>query len=369
MTRVAVTLALLLLGCREQRETTSTATTPLTPSGNPVAQAEPAPAAEETHSDLTDQLPPSLLEGNRKSTDKKSKSKSKSAAPADKSTADKRSADQPVADVPPPPPAPAREYVPEPWREDEPAADIPPSLLEGAAQPVDKSDKIDKAEAKADKAEQKADKKKDAPAVSTSTKIAAISGPLCVTTGVAKIGAKIEKPAMRAVAKATDGEAAALTFTYHGETATTKQLASGEVRRQLGLKLRAENGCNLIYVMWRLDPKPMVYVQMKRNPGAKDHKACGAGGYKKIKATEDKAPPELVFGEKHTLRAQIENEVLSVFIDDTLHWRGKLPEDAKDLRGPAGLRSDNLSFDLVDFGAPSSSAQRGNAKCVAEDND
>ena len=123
------------------------------------------------------------------------------------------------------------------------------------------------------------------------SRIAPIKSALCVTTGAASIGAKIETPAMRAVAKGTDGEAAALMFTFRGETPTTKRLASGASRRQLGLKLRAENGCNLIYVMWRLDPKPMVYAQLKRNPGAKDHKACGADGYKKIKPLEDKPPP------------------------------------------------------------------------------
>jgi hypothetical protein len=214
--------------------------------------------------------------------------------------------------------------------------------------------------------------KKDKPelAAARARKIAALRSELCVTTGAASIGGKIEKPAMRAVAKGTEGEAAAMTFTFQGETAEKKSLSSGDVRRQLGLKLRAENGCNLLYVMWRLDPKPMVYVSMKRNPGAKDHKACGASGYKKIKAAEDKAPPALIEGDKHTLRAEIdEHEELRVYIDDSLYWRGSLPEPARELRGPAGVRSDNLAFDLVDFAAPETPVALGNAKCAAEDND
>jgi hypothetical protein len=202
-----------------------------------------------------------------------------------------------------------------------------------------------------------------------STRIAPISKALCVTTGAAKLGEKVDKPAMRAVAKGTDGEAAALTFTFQGETAEQKKLASGDLRRQLGLKLRAENGCNLIYVMWRLDPKPMIYVQTKQNPGAKDHKACGTNGYKKVKPSEQRTPPELKLGEKHTLRAEITDNTLSVFVDDELHWRGTLPDSARSLRGPAGIRSDNLAFDLVSFDATTTGVEVGNAKCVSEDND
>lgn len=200
--------------------------------------------------------------------------------------------------------------------------------------------------------------------------LAPIESALCVTTGAAALGGVVEAPAMRAVAKHTDGEAAAVTFTYRGETANKKSLASGEVRRQLGLKLRAENGCNLIYVMWRLDPKPMVYAQLKRNPGAKDHEACGASGYRKLRAAETTPPPPLVPDRRYTLRAEIdEHDELRVYIDDTLHWRGPLPAAVRDLRGPAGLRSDNLAFDLERFEAVPTDATAGNAKCLSEDHD
>lgn len=199
--------------------------------------------------------------------------------------------------------------------------------------------------------------------------IAELAADLCVTTGAAKIGAKVDRSAMRAVAKGTDGDAAQMVFTYEGEVADKKALASGEARRQIGLKLRAENGCNLIYVMWRLDPKPMIVAQTKRNPGAKDHKACGANGYKWVKASEQKPPPALAVGTKYTLRAEIVNEELAVFIDDQPYWRGKLPDTVRDLQGPAGIRSDNLAFDLHAFSAARADAVAGNAKCVDEDRD
>src|SRR3954463_12364708 len=68
---------------------------------------------------------------------------------------------------------------------------------------------------------------------------------LCVTKGIAKIGEQVTEPTMRAFAHGTSGDAASLTFIYRGETEKTRELASGQERRQLGLKLRAANGCNL----------------------------------------------------------------------------------------------------------------------------
>lgn len=363
MTRVALALA-FLIGCREERA--AAPPTPLTPSSEAVA------SRETTTTNVSDELPPSLYAKGEPDKAKKKAARAERVDGDDKRVdVDDKRADDPRAELPPPlladPPAAPAEPLPPPPPPAPPSDELPPPLLQEPVA-VDKTDKIKPHDDRATEKKEEREDRKEARREARRT-IAAVKSALCVTTGVAKIGGKIEKPAMRAVAKGTEGEAAQLTFTYHGETPTQKKLASGEVRRQLGLKLRAENGCNLIYVMWRLDPKPMVYVQTKRNPGAKDHKDCGAGGYKKVKAAEEKAPPELVFGEKHTLRAEIENEELKVFIDDTLHWRGTLPENVKDLRGPAGLRSDNLAFDLVELAAPSTDLARGNAKCLPEDND
>ena len=32
-------------------------------------------------------------------------------------------------------------------------------------------------------------------------------------------------------------------------------------------KLRAEDACNLVYVMWRIEPQSRLVVSVKRNPG------------------------------------------------------------------------------------------------------
>src|SRR5688572_22546685 len=48
--------------------------------------------------------------------------------------------------------------------------------------------------------------KKHAPPSERARTVAAINAPLCVTTGAAEIGKKVGAPAMRAIAKGTDGE-------------------------------------------------------------------------------------------------------------------------------------------------------------------
>ena len=195
---------------------------------------------------------------------------------------------------------------------------------------------------------------------------------LCVTKGAARLGERVTQPTLRAFARETSGDAAALTFTYRGETEHTRALASGQERRQLGLKLRAANGCNLVYVMWRLDPRPALDISVKHNPGMTTHKQCGASGYHKVKHGELIAVPPLVIGETHTLRAEIHGDELTAWIDDQPAWRGSLPDHARELSGPAGLRSDNLAFDLVAFSAPAGAATRaaGAARaCREEDSD
>jgi len=183
---------------------------------------------------------------------------------------------------------------------------------------------------------------------------------LCVTKG--KVSAKLETglpvdvPTMRLFAPSTVGESATLKFWFRGDTTDKTELASGKARRQLGVKLRAMNGCNLVYVMWRLDPKPKLEVSVKSNPGQVSHEQCGADGYVKVKASKTTPPPALRIGAEHTLRAEITGDALTAWIDDQIAWEGTLPEAARALVGPAGVRSDNLAFDLVELVAPSGPA-------------
>jgi hypothetical protein len=172
-------------------------------------------------------------------------------------------------------------------------------------------------------------------------------GRLCVTKGA--IGEvegpqlEVKVPEMRAVADYPTESVAEAKFTYLGHTKTDKPLASGELRRQFGLKLRAENGCNLVYAMWSVEPTPGLRVLLKRNPGMTTHAQCGAKGYHTLRPTRDIAAPELREGEEHTLRAAINDGTLRIWIDGTLHWEG-LAHDALSFNGPSGIRSDNGRF-------------------------
>ncbi|HEY5946099.1 MAG TPA: hypothetical protein VIV40_11440 [Kofleriaceae bacterium] len=176
-------------------------------------------------------------------------------------------------------------------------------------------------------------------------------GDLCITKG-AMTQATIEEPTVRGYARGFGGDAAALTFTYKGETFETRELAGGQARRQIGLKLRAQDSCNVVYVMWRLDPKPQLDISVKQNPLMKTHEECGATGYTKIKPHKKTFVPAFEYGKTHTLRAEIVADELYAWIDDKLLWQGTLPETARAIKGPAGMRSDNVKFDLVSLSAP-----------------
>jgi hypothetical protein len=171
---------------------------------------------------------------------------------------------------------------------------------------------------------------------------------LCMTTGAIARQADgrvaVDEPKVRGVVAGSSGESAELRFVYRGPTVESEALASGQLRRQLGLKLRAADGCNLVYVMWRIEPTPGLEVSIKRNPGQRVNAECGTNGYVKIAQV---APiPTLAIGAAHTLRAEIAGGVLTATIDGAEVWRDALGTPAVGLAGPAGFRSDNVAYDL-----------------------
>jgi hypothetical protein len=190
------------------------------------------------------------------------------------------------------------------------------------------------------------------PPAAPTTKVEAVAPDrMCVTHGTMQDG-QVTDPTFRAVSTTSAGDAASITFKMHEWPVETRALRSGDVRHQLGLKLRAADGCNLVYVMWRLDPpRPSVEVQIKKNPGAHNNDECGIEGYTRIKASKRGKIPYASPGEQHTLQAEIHGDDLTAWVDGQLAWFGTLPSDARSLEGPAGIRSDNLAFDLVTFAA------------------
>jgi hypothetical protein len=173
---------------------------------------------------------------------------------------------------------------------------------------------------------------------------------LCVTTGgLAKSPRgriQVDGPKMRSVAPGSSGDVGELRFLYRGPTEKVAPLASGQIRRQVGLKLRAENGCNLIYAMWRIEPKPGIEVQIKRNRGQRVNSECGNRGYRKLAPRRQAPVPLLQPGSEHTLRAEIKGQDLVVWADGVLVWEGDLGPEANVLSGPVGMRSDNVALEL-----------------------
>jgi hypothetical protein len=210
--------------------------------------------------------------------------------------------------------------------------------------------------------------------------LTAIDAPeLCVTKGKVSDGVsagriasrRIDVPTFRAVAPGHAGDAAAMKVIVHGSSETSRALASGQERRQVGLKLRAQDGCNLVYVMWRLDPKPKLEVSVKRNPGQRTAKECGADGYTKVKPRRTNRLPALIDAAEHELRAEITGSALVATVDGEVVWEGTLPAFAAELDGPAGIRSDNLSLDLVSLAVETRDGGQGDIKptCVTDESD
>jgi hypothetical protein len=159
-------------------------------------------------------------------------------------------------------------------------------------------------------------------------------------------------PKMRAYANRADADAdaAQLRFTYLGPTRTQSALASGVTRVQFGLKLRAADPCNLVYLMWRVEPDAKLVVSVKSNPGAHTSGQCGNRGYSNIRPSSGAAAiPRLWAGQSHTLRAALHEDELRAYVDDTLVWQGRLGAVGARMSGPAGVRSDNarLEFELA----------------------
>ena len=164
---------------------------------------------------------------------------------------------------------------------------------------------------------------------------------------------RVEAGGVRAVVTAGSGHAgsAELAFSFRGPSAFDAPLANGELRRQVGLKLRAQDTCNVVYVMWHVAPKPGVAVSVKRNAGRSTHAACGDGGYLNLTSDPGVARAPLVTasdvpGLSHVLHADLEGRALRVTADGIVVWRGELPAVALEFDGPAGFRTDNGTFDV-----------------------
>jgi len=173
---------------------------------------------------------------------------------------------------------------------------------------------------------------------------------LCVTEGTIEEspnnGVLVTVPKMRAYVNAFTAQLVEAHFTFLGSTGNEARLGSGELRRQFGLKLRAQDACNLVYAMWRIEPESKLVVSVKRNPGQNTSAECGNRGYRNIKPRHSTPVPVLRSGDTHELRAEINADEMKVFADDRLVWEGSLGADAASFDGPVGIRSDNARLQI-----------------------
>ena len=173
---------------------------------------------------------------------------------------------------------------------------------------------------------------------------------LCITEGsiaeAPRAQLAVNVPKMRAYLQTWTHPAIEARFTYLGSTGNEARLGSGELRRQFGLKLRAQDACNLVYAMWRIEPESKLVVSIKTNPGQHTSAECANRGYRNIKPTHSKPVPTLRPGQSHTLRAEMNRDHLNVFADNELVWEGSVGPEALTFDGPVGIRSDNAKLEL-----------------------
>ncbi len=173
---------------------------------------------------------------------------------------------------------------------------------------------------------------------------------LCITEGaIEKLPGNrlsVSVPQMRAYLDRETSQRIEARFTYLGSTGNEKRLGSGALRRQLGLKLRAQDACNLVYAMWRFEPESKLVVSVKTNPGQHTSPECGNRGYQNIKPNHSKPVPTLRPGDTHVLDAQMNGAELRVFVDHSLVWEGSVGADALRFDGPVGIRSDNARLEI-----------------------
>jgi hypothetical protein len=193
---------------------------------------------------------------------------------------------------------------------------------------------------------------------------------LCVTEGAltALEGARlsVEAPKMRAYLNRLTRPLIEARFTYLGATAHDVPLGSGAMRRQFGLKLRAQDACNLLYVMWHIEPESKLVVSEKTNPGEHTSAQCGNRGYRNIKPASVAPLPALRPGDSHALRAELAGEQMRVFIDDSPAWAGSVGPVGFD--GPVGIRSDNARLKIeLRVGSPLEGPAGQARACAASD--
>jgi hypothetical protein len=137
-------------------------------------------------------------------------------------------------------------------------------------------------------------------------------------------------------------------FVYLGPTAENETPTRGHGHHQFGFEMFAQDACNLVYVMWRLEPESTIVVSVKNNPDQHAHSDCGGRGTTTVSPEHTRPLPPVRGGERlsHALRAKITGATLGVFADGGLVWQGVLPADVLRTHGPVGIHCDNAKLEI-----------------------
>ncbi len=166
-----------------------------------------------------------------------------------------------------------------------------------------------------------------------------------------------------------DDNSALLAFYYVSPIMPMIPLEDGELRRQVGVRLRGENDCNAVYIMWfvgtssddtEVSTRPEgIYIQEKLNPGMTTQAECHDHGFTThgpvlsgvakdisgLPGTSKWVLPMVTPGSVHWLVGAILPSGQAVAMaDGHLVASVKLSDEALALHGLGGLRQDNVNM-------------------------
>jgi len=156
---------------------------------------------------------------------------------------------------------------------------------------------------------------------------------LRITSG--KVGLSISHPSVRAIVEGSEGHELWMSYKYNGPTEDKIPLKSGQYRHQVGIKLQALDGDNVLYAMWRWEPdSPRIWTTTKVN-----------GQYIPPTSTYLNVDvPAPTPGERYIMSARQDGRIIRVWWQGVIAWVGEIAESAMLIRGPAGIRTDNASI-------------------------
>jgi hypothetical protein len=140
---------------------------------------------------------------------------------------------------------------------------------------------------------------------------------------------------------------AELWFKWNSDSTLTVPLGDGSYRKQIGIEFRYPNPCNVLAVMWHMNPNDGVEVSTKINAGQTTIGECGTSGYSFPTATTSSVPPLPTDKKWHRLRVDLIGTVMTVTCDGVIRWQGVIPSGGLAISGPPGVRADNSNFDFI----------------------